>query len=68
VGAYVGAAPSAGTGVHRYYVAVNALDIPFVTTLDITSEATSAALSFFILEHILGRAVLGPAGRTWKDI
>ena len=58
--AYVGAAPPPGTGKHRYYIAVNALDIPSVTALGITAESTPAALSFFILQHTLARAVLVP--------
>ncbi|GHD59532.1 hypothetical protein GCM10010317_050470 [Streptomyces mirabilis] len=58
--AYVGAAPPPGTGKHRYYIAVNALDIPSVTALGITPESTPAALSFFILQHTLARAVLVP--------
>lgn len=55
---YVGAAPPPGTGKHRYYIAVNALDVPSVTALGITPEATPAALSFFILQHTVARAVL----------
>ncbi|MFF8022889.1 YbhB/YbcL family Raf kinase inhibitor-like protein [Streptomyces sp. NPDC007896] len=58
--AYVGAAPPPGTGKHRYYIAVNALDVPSVTDLGITSDSTPAALSFFILQHTLARAVLVP--------
>lgn len=58
--AYVGAAPPPGTGKHRYYIAVHALDVPSVTVLGITPESTPAALSFFILEHTLARAVLVP--------
>lgn len=56
--AYVGAAPPPGTGKHRYYIAVNALDVPSVTALGVTPESTPAALSFFILQHTLARAVL----------
>lgn len=58
--AYVGAAPPPGTGKHRYYIAVNALDIPSVAALGITPESTPAGLSFFILQHTLARAVLVP--------
>jgi Raf kinase inhibitor-like YbhB/YbcL family protein len=60
VAAYVGAAPPPGTGKHRYHIAVNALDIPSVTDLGITPESTPAALSFFIGQHTLARAVLVP--------
>jgi phosphatidylethanolamine-binding protein (PEBP) family uncharacterized protein len=58
--AYTGAAPPPGTGKHRYYIAVSALDIPSVTALGITPESTPAALSFFILQHALARAVIVP--------
>ncbi|HEY0934179.1 MAG TPA: YbhB/YbcL family Raf kinase inhibitor-like protein [Trebonia sp.] len=58
--AYAGAAPPPGTGRHRYYIAVSALDVPSVTALGITPESTPAALSFFILQHTLARAVLVP--------
>ena len=56
--AYTGAAPPPGTGKHRYYIAVSALGVPSVTALGITPESTPAALSFFILQHTLARAVL----------
>ncbi|MFI6580893.1 YbhB/YbcL family Raf kinase inhibitor-like protein [Embleya sp. NPDC050493] len=58
--AYVGAAPPPGTGRHRYYIAVTALDIPSVTALGITPESTPAALGFFIGGHTLARAILVP--------
>ena len=58
--AYTGAAPPPGTGKHRYYIAVNALDIPSVTALGITPESTPAALGFSILQHTLARAVIVP--------
>jgi Raf kinase inhibitor-like YbhB/YbcL family protein len=58
--AYTGAAPPPGTGKHRYCIAVSALDVPSVTALGITPESTPAALSFFILQHTLARAVLVP--------
>ena len=54
---YVGAAPPAGTGKHRYYIVVQALD---VATLPVPKDATPAFLSFNLLGHILGRAVLVP--------
>jgi Raf kinase inhibitor-like YbhB/YbcL family protein len=58
--AYTGAAPPPGTGKHRYYIAVTALDVPSVAALGITPESTPAALSFFILQHTLARAILVP--------
>ncbi|MFJ1764772.1 YbhB/YbcL family Raf kinase inhibitor-like protein [Amycolatopsis sp. NPDC088138] len=58
--AYTGAAPPPGTGKHRYYIAVTALDVPSVTALGVTPESTPAALSFLTLEHTLARAILVP--------
>lgn len=58
--AYVGAAPPPGTGRHRYYIAVNALDLPSVAALGVTAESTPAALSFSILQHTIARAVITP--------
>ncbi|WP_328453595.1 YbhB/YbcL family Raf kinase inhibitor-like protein [Amycolatopsis sp. NBC_00438] len=58
--AYTGAAPPPGTGKHRYYIAVTALDVPSVTALGVTPESTPAALSFAILGHTLARAILVP--------
>jgi Raf kinase inhibitor-like YbhB/YbcL family protein len=60
VAGYLGAAPPPGTGRHRYFIAVNAIDIPSVTALGITPETTPAVLSFSILEHTLARGVLVP--------
>ncbi|MYS87439.1 YbhB/YbcL family Raf kinase inhibitor-like protein [Embleya scabrispora] len=58
--AYVGAAPPPGTGRHRYYIAVTALDVPSVTALGVTPESTPAALGFLTLQHTLARALLVP--------
>lgn len=54
---YVGAAPPKGDGKHRYFIAVQALD---VASLGIPKDATPAFLSFNMLGHILGRAVIVP--------
>jgi Raf kinase inhibitor-like YbhB/YbcL family protein len=54
---YVGAAPPPGNGVHRYFIVVQALD---VASLDLPKEATPAFVSFNLLGHILGRAVIVP--------
>ncbi len=54
---FVGAAPPAGSGKHRYFIVVQALD---VATLDVPKDATPAFLSFNLLGHILGRAMLVP--------
>jgi Raf kinase inhibitor-like YbhB/YbcL family protein len=52
---FIGAAPPAGHGPHRYHFVVHALD---VEKLDVPADATPAFLSFNFLGHILGRAVL----------
>jgi len=50
---YLGAAPPAGTGEHRYYVVVHALD---VDTLPVPAQTTPAYLSFVML----GTRLLAP--------
>lgn len=57
---YTGAAPPPGTGKHRYYLAVTALDVPSVAALGVAPESTPAALSFSLLGHTLARGVLVP--------
>ncbi len=52
---YVGAAPPAGHGPHRYYVTVHAVD---VERLDVTPDASPALLGFNLFGHTLGRAML----------
>jgi Raf kinase inhibitor-like YbhB/YbcL family protein len=52
---YVGAAPPAGHGPHRYFVVVHAVD---VEQLDVTPETTPAVLGFNLFSHTLGRAAL----------
>ncbi|MGP3919915.1 YbhB/YbcL family Raf kinase inhibitor-like protein [Nonomuraea sp. 10N515B] len=52
---FIGAAPPAGHGPHRYFIVVHALD---VETIGVPAEATPAYLGFTIAGHILGRAVL----------
>jgi Raf kinase inhibitor-like YbhB/YbcL family protein len=52
---FIGAAPPAGHGTHRYFFIVHALD---VESLGIPHDATPAFLNFNIASHILGRAVL----------
>jgi len=54
---FIGAAPPAGTGKHRYFLVVQALDIPEVK---VPKDSTPAFLSFNLLGHILGRAVIVP--------
>ncbi|AGZ41317.1 YbhB/YbcL family Raf kinase inhibitor-like protein [Actinoplanes friuliensis] len=52
---FVGAAPPAGHGPHRYFVVVHALD---VENIGIPADATPAVLGFTMFGHVLGRAVL----------
>jgi Raf kinase inhibitor-like YbhB/YbcL family protein len=52
---YVGAAPPPGHGVHRYYVAVHALD---VDKLDLTEDASPAFLGFNLFQHAIARAYI----------
>jgi len=54
---FVGAAPPAGHGAHRYFVVVHALD---VAHLGVPEDATPAYLGFNISSHILARAVIIP--------
>ncbi|MGP4101185.1 YbhB/YbcL family Raf kinase inhibitor-like protein [Nonomuraea sp. KM90] len=58
---FIGAAPPAGHGPHRYFVVVHALD---VETIGVPAEATPAYLGFTIAGHILGRAVLTATAET----
>ncbi|MFE6923000.1 YbhB/YbcL family Raf kinase inhibitor-like protein [Nocardia sp. NPDC057663] len=58
---YIGAAPPAGHGEHRYFVTVHALD---VDDIGIASDSTPALLGFTIAGHILGRATLVVTAET----
>lgn len=51
---FIGAAPPAGTGVHRYFFVVDALD----TTLELEVGATPAVLGFNRHFHTLARGIL----------
>ncbi|MFE9605442.1 YbhB/YbcL family Raf kinase inhibitor-like protein [Streptomyces hokutonensis] len=52
---YIGAAPPAGHGPHRYVVVVHALG---TERIGVPAEATPAYLGFTMTSHILARAVL----------
>ncbi|MET8992826.1 YbhB/YbcL family Raf kinase inhibitor-like protein [Nonomuraea wenchangensis] len=58
---YLGAAPPAGHGPHRYFVVVHALD---TETIGVPAAATPAYLGFTIAGHLLGRAVLTATAET----
>ncbi len=53
--AFTGAAPPEGTGVHRYFIVVHAVDVP---SLDVPPTATPAVLGFNLHFHTLARAIL----------
>ena len=52
---YTGATPPQGTGVHRYFVVVHAVDVP---SLDLPDGITPAVLGFNLHFHTLARAIL----------
>ncbi|MFJ4812990.1 YbhB/YbcL family Raf kinase inhibitor-like protein [Streptomyces longwoodensis] len=61
VARYIGAAPPAGHGPHRYFVVVHALD---VESIGVPADATPALLGFTMAGHTLGRAVLTATAET----
>ena len=52
---YLGAAPPAGHGPHRYVIAVHAVDVP---SLGVGPDATPAFVGFNLFSHTLARAVM----------
>ncbi|MGW2780073.1 YbhB/YbcL family Raf kinase inhibitor-like protein [Streptomyces populi] len=58
---FVGAAPPAGHGSHRYFIVVHALD---VESIGVAADATPAVLGFTMAGHVLGRAVLTATAET----
>ncbi len=54
---YIGAAPPAGHGPHRYFTVVHALD---VESLDVPADASPAFLGFNLFSHTLARATITP--------
>jgi Raf kinase inhibitor-like YbhB/YbcL family protein len=54
---YIGAAPPAGHGKHRYYIVVHAVD---VASLGLNKDATPAFLGFNLFSHTLGRGMIVP--------
>ncbi|MEV4570393.1 YbhB/YbcL family Raf kinase inhibitor-like protein [Nonomuraea sp. NPDC049419] len=58
---YIGAAPPAGHGEHRYFITVHALD---VEDIGVPAEATPAYLGFTMAGHTLARATLVATAET----
>lgn len=58
---FLGAAPPAGHGPHRYFIVVHALD---VDRIGIPATSTPAYLGFTMFGHTLGRAVLTATAET----
>jgi len=58
---FIGAAPPAGHGMHRYFVTVHALD---TEDIGVPVDATPANLGFVMSGHILGRATLIATSET----
>ncbi len=58
---YIGAAPPAGHGPHRYFFTVQALD---VETLDAPDDLTGARTHFMAREHVIAR---GYVHATWEN-
>jgi len=58
---FIGGAPPAGHGEHRYFVTVHALDIE---DIGVPADGTPAYLGFTIASHILGRATLVATAET----
>ena len=52
---YIGAAPPAGHGPHRYFVVVHAVD---TDRLDVDADTTPAVLGFNLFFHTLARATM----------
>ncbi|HUL99906.1 MAG TPA: YbhB/YbcL family Raf kinase inhibitor-like protein, partial [Mycobacterium sp.] len=52
---YIGAAPPAGHGYHRYFVAVHALK---VEKLELSEDASPAYLGFNLFMNAIARAVI----------
>ncbi|WP_022882388.1 YbhB/YbcL family Raf kinase inhibitor-like protein [Gryllotalpicola ginsengisoli] len=59
--AYTGAEPPEGTGIHRYFTVVHAVDVP---ALELDLESTPAVLGFNLHFHTLARAIMVPTAKA----
>ena len=58
---FIGAAPPAGHGPHRYFITVHALD---VEDIGVPADGTPAFLGFTMTSHILARATIVATAET----
>ncbi|WP_250038264.1 YbhB/YbcL family Raf kinase inhibitor-like protein [Paractinoplanes maris] len=58
---FIGGAPPAGHGQHRYFITVHALD---VETIGVPADGTPAYLGFTMAGHILARATIVATAET----
>ncbi|WP_034590626.1 YbhB/YbcL family Raf kinase inhibitor-like protein [Hamadaea tsunoensis] len=58
---YIGAAPPAGHGRHRYFITVHALD---VEDIGVSTEGTPAVFTVIMEGHTLGRATIVATAET----
>lgn len=61
---YVGAAPPAGHGRHRYFTVVHAVDVESLKSLGLDASSTPAFLGFNLFFHTLARAMIVP----WYEV
>jgi Raf kinase inhibitor-like YbhB/YbcL family protein len=58
---YIGAAPPPGSGTHRYFFVVHALDLE---TLGVGADARPAIQGFTMYGHTLARAIITPVAHS----
>lgn len=63
-GRFIGGAPPAGHGPHRYLITVHALDVEDIA---VPTDSTPAFLGFSMTSHILARATLTGTAETPGD-
>lgn len=61
---FIGAAPPAGHGEHRYFITVHALD---TDDLGVAADDSPGKLGFLMSSHILGRATIVARGEIPAD-